>query len=164
MKQAILSAVALVQLAWLRFVENLRPVDGVALANIAEGAAATGNITKLTDAALTERYLVAKVGSGSDRVGVCGIADTPIGVITDEASAAGEEVNVFLLGAGVGTIYMVASAAIAQGALLENDASGRVKTLAGTAGAHHVVGRALSAASAAGDVIEVDPFYFIRAI
>ena len=41
---------------------------------------------------------------------VAGAADTPIGVITDEASAAGEEVNVFLLGAGVGTIYMVASA------------------------------------------------------
>ena len=59
---------------------------------------------------------------------------------------------------------MVASAAIVQGALLEPAASGRVQTLGAGAGTHHVVGRALDAAGAAGDVIEVDPFYFLRVI
>ena len=72
--------------------------------------------------------------------------------------------NVALLGARSGTLRMVASAAITQGALLEPAASGRVVTLGGGAGTHHVVGRALDAAAAAGDVIEVDPFYFLRVI
>src|SRR5688572_8369107 len=135
----------------------------VRLANIAEGTH-DGNITKAADAAITERFLLAKIGSASDRVAVCGAADIPIGVITDEAAAAGEHVNVALLGSSRGTVRMVASAAIAQGALLEPAASGRVQTLAGGAGTHHVVGRALDAATAAGDVIEVDPFYFLRVI
>jgi hypothetical protein len=59
---------------------------------------------------------------------------------------------------------MIASAAVAQGALLEPAASGRVQTLGAGAGTHHVVGRALDAATSAGDVIEVDPFYFLRVI
>ena len=105
-----------------------------------------------------------KVGSASDRVAICGAADTPIGVITDEASAAGEAICVSLLGASRGTVRMVASAAIVQGALLEPAASGRVQTLGAGPGTHHVVGRALDAAGAAGDVIEVDPFYFLRVI
>lgn len=163
MKKAILT-VALVQLAWLRLVENLRPADGVPLANIAEGAAATGNITKQVDAAVTERYLLAKLGSASNRVAVCGAADIPWGVMTDEAAAAGDDINVFLLGCAPGTTYMVASAAISQGALLEPAASGRVATLGIGAGTHHVVGRALTAASAAGDLIEVAPMYFLRVI
>lgn len=135
----------------------------VRLANIAEGTH-EGNITKAADAAVTERYLLAKVGSASDRVAVCGAADTPIGLITDEAAAVGDLVNVALLGASPSTLRMVAGAAIAQGALLEPAASGRVATLGAGVGTHHVVGRALDAAGAAGDVIEVDPFYFLRVI
>ena len=135
----------------------------VLLANIAEGTH-DGNITKAVDAAITERFLLAKIGSASDRVAVCGAADVPIGVITDEAAAAGEIVNLALFGSARSTLRMVASAAIAQGALVEPAASGRVATLGGGAGTHHVVGRALDAASAAGDVIEVDPYYFLRVI
>jgi hypothetical protein len=137
--------------------------DTVYLANIAEGTH-EGGITKLSDAAITERWVLGKVGSASDRVAICGAADIPIGVITDEASAAGEAVCVSPLGASRGTVRMVASVAVVQGALLEPAASGRVQTLGAGAGTHHVVGRALDAASAAGDVIEVDPFYFLRVI
>ena len=137
--------------------------DTVFLANIAEGTH-EGGITKLTDAAITDRWLLGKIGSASDRIAVCGAAETPIGVITDEASAASEAVCVSLLGASRGTVRMVASAAIAQGALLEPAANGRVQTLGADPGTHHVVGRALDAAGAAGDVIEVDPFYFLRVI
>lgn len=135
----------------------------VLLANIAEGVH-DGNITKAVDAAVTERFLLAKVGSASDRVAVAGAADTPIGVITDEAAAVGDYVNVALLGSARSTLRMVASAAIAQGALLEPAASGRVATLGVSVGTHHVVGRALDAAANAGDVIEVDPHYFLRVI
>ncbi len=135
----------------------------VRLANIAEGTH-DGNITKAADAAITERWLLGKIGSATDRVAVCGASDTPIGVITDEASAIGDLVNVSLLGSSRGTVRMVASAAIAQGALVEPAAGGRVATLGAGAGTHHVVGRALDAATSAGDIIEVDPFYFLRVI
>jgi hypothetical protein len=136
----------------------------VGLANIGEGRHTTGNITKLTDAAITERYRLAKVGSDANHVAVAGAADLPIGVITDEAAAAEAEVNVFLLGGGQGTILMVASGSISQYDYLEPAANGRVQTKGGGAGTHYVVGRALNAASSAGDLVEVDPLNFIQVI
>jgi hypothetical protein len=135
----------------------------VKLANIAEGTH-DGNITKETDAVLAERYVLAKIGSTAARVAVCGAADIPIGVITDEAAAIGDLVNVALFGSARSTLRMVASAAIAQGALVEPAANGRVATKGVGAGTHWVVGRALDAAAAAGDVIEVDPMAFMQII
>jgi hypothetical protein len=175
MRRALRALVAAARVRWLQtqsktqiHVHNLRQSCGgkpktVFLANIAEGTHC-GNITKAVDAAVTERFLLAKIGSASDRVAVCGAADTPIGVITDEAAAVADLVNVALLGSAGSTVRMVASGAITQGALVEPAASGRIQTLGGGVGVHHVVGRALDAASNAGDVIEVDPFYFIREI
>jgi hypothetical protein len=169
-KLALRALVAAARVRWLRahgLVHNTRLAltrnGRVRLANIAEGTH-DGNITKAVDAVITERFLLCKVGSASDRVAVAGAADTPIGVITDEAAAIGDIVNVALLGSARSTLRMVASAAIAQGALVEPAASGRVQTLGVGAGTHHVVGRALDAAAAAGDVIEVDPHYFLRVI
>jgi hypothetical protein len=135
----------------------------VYLANIAEGTH-DGNITKQTDAVITERFLLAKIGSTAARVDICGAADTPIGVINDEAAAIGDNINVKLLGSSRTTLRMVASAAIAQGALIEPAASGRVQTKGVGAGTHWVVGRALDAAANAGDVIEVDPMAFMQII
>jgi hypothetical protein len=170
MKRALSTIVAAARVRWLQRqvrLHNLRERSGksdtVLLANIAEGTH-DGNITKAADAAITERFLLGKVGSASDRVAVAGASDTPIGVITDEAAAAGDLVNVALLGARPSTLRMVASGAIAQGALVEPAASGRIQTLGVGAGTHHVVGRALDAATNAGDVIEVDPLYFLRVI
>ncbi len=170
MKRALSQLVAAARVLWLQKqvrLHNLRDERGdsktVLLANVAEGTHC-GNITKAADAAITERFLLAKIGSASDRIAAAGAADTPIGVITDEAAAAGDLVNVALLGGQSATVRMVASAAIAQGALLEPAASGRVQTLGAGVGTHHVVGRALDAAANAGDVIEVDPFYFLRVI
>lgn len=167
---ALCALVTTARVRWLRNqirLHNIRQQQGktdtVLLANIAEGTH-DGNITKAVDAAITERFLLGKIGSAADRVAVAGAADTPIGVITDEAAAVGDLVNVALLGARPSTVRMVASGAIAQGALVEPAANGRVQTLGGGAGTHHVVGRALDAAANAGDVIEVDPCYFLRVI
>lgn len=131
-------------------------------ANISEGTHPTGNITRTSDAVIAERYRLAKVGAAAGAVDVCGAADTPIGVITDEVGTIGDNVNVKLLGTGHGTVRMVASGAISEGALVEPAANGRVQTLGAGAGVHHIVGRALQAAANAADVIEVDHFYFIR--
>ncbi len=170
-KYQFASIVAAARLRWIQAQLKLgnkfrsrRTPERVLLANIAEGVHEGGQITKGADAAITERFLVAKIGSASDRVAVCGAGDTPLGVITDEAAAAGDLVNVALLGCTSRTVRMVASGAISQGALLEPAASGRVQTLGGGAGTHHVIGRALDAAANAGDVIEVDPMYFLRVI
>ena len=170
MTRAFSRIVAAARLRWLRAqnrLHNIRVQRGTArtvrLANVAEGTH-EGNITREADAAITERHLLGKIGSASDRVALCGASDIPIGVITDEAEDTGDLVNVALLGSARSTLLMVASAAITQGALLEPAASGRVQTLGGGAGTHHVVGRALNAAAAAGDLVEVDPFYFLRVI
>lgn len=170
MRQAFGSLVAAARVRWLQQQGRWRnrrarrgEGESVFLANIAEGTH-EGHITKGADAVITERFLLAKIGTASDRVNVCAAADTPIGVITDEAAAIGDLVSVALLGARGSTVRMVASAAIVQGALLEPAANGRVQTLSGSVGTHHVVGRALDVASNAGDVIEVDPFYFLRVV
>jgi hypothetical protein len=175
MRRALSALVAAARVRWLqsqgkwraaRLNRPLRPGEAgerVLLANIAEGTH-EGGITKAADAAISERFLLAKIGSATDRVAVCGALDAPMGVIGDEAAAAGDLVSVSLLGSSRGTVRMVASAAIAQGALLEPAANGRVQTLGSGAGTHHVVGRALDAGTAAGDVIEVDAFYFLRVI
>ncbi|MGV3771996.1 MAG: DUF2190 family protein [Verrucomicrobiales bacterium] len=165
MKHAVAVLISLARVRWVQWAEKVRAHkrDRVCLANIAEGTH-EANITKAVDAIITERHLLGKVGTAADRIAVCGAADTPIGVITDEAAAIGDLVNVALLGCSPRTVRMVASAAIAQGALLEPAANGRVATLGAGAGTHHVVGRALDAASASGDVIEVAPYYFLRVI
>src|SRR5688572_3677217 len=136
----------------------------VILANIAEGQhLASQGITYEADGAITERNLLVKRGSAANRIAICGAADTPIGVCSDEAAAAADLVNVRTFHSDV-TIPVVASAAIAQDALLEPAANGRVATLGVGAGTHHVVGRALNAAGAAGDLIEMAPSYFLRVI
>jgi hypothetical protein len=170
MRSALSALVAAARVRWLqskgqrqRARKSQANNETVFLANIAEGTH-EGGITKAADAVITERFLLGKIGSAADRVAVCGAADSPIGVITDEAAAIADLVSVSLLGSNRGTVRMVASGAIAQGALLEPAANGRVQILGATPGTHHVVGRALDAAGAAADVIEVDPCYFLRVI
>src|SRR5689334_6678890 len=136
----------------------------VVLANIAEGQhLASQGITLEADVAITERNLLMKRGGAANRVAICGAADTPIGVCSDEAAAAGDIVNMRTFHSDL-TIPVVASGAIAQDALLEPAANGRVQTLGGGVGTHHVVGRAMNAAANAGDIIEMAPSYFLRVI
>src|ERR1043165_2609897 len=89
MRRALAPPVAAARVRWLQTQgkwHNTRARFGrpktVRLANIAEGTH-DGNITKAVDAAITERFLLAKIGSAADRVAVAGAADIPIGVITD---------------------------------------------------------------------------------
>lgn len=130
---------------------------GLVLANIAEGRHSTGNVTRLTDAALTTRYLVVKKGTDDSHVAVANAqADVPIGVVTDEATAAEANVNVFLCGPGEGTVFMVAAGTIAVGDWLFVGAAGggKVSPVLAVAGTYFPIGRALTA-GAANDLIEV---------
>lgn len=124
-------------------------------ANIADGTHERA-ITRLTDAAITTRFLLGKIGSDANHVAACGVADIPLGVITDEANAAEDPVAVALFGATNETRKAVASAAIAAGDFIVSAASGKVRTLPGAAGTYYIIGMALVAATADGDVIEFD--------
>lgn len=121
--------------------------------NIAEGTHDAA-VTRKTDAAITTRYLLYKVGSDAAHIAVGGASDIPIGTIEDEKSAAELTVAVNLLGKG-GTKIMVASEAIDAGERVFAAGSGKVQDLPGSTGTYYQVGIALTAASADGDKIEV---------
>lgn len=156
--QFLIVAIALAALAGLGAIAlALRSRPRFEFSNIAEGERPTGNISKKSDAAFSSRFLVVKIGTDADHVNLAGTADVPIGVATDEATAAEDDVNVRLFGASPGTFRLQASAAIAVGDWVVSAASGQVRTLPVTAGTYYILGRALQAASAAGDLIEVAP-------
>lgn len=114
--------------------------------------------TMLSSAAVATRYLLGKFGADYRHVAaVAAASDEPIGVITDEAAAAEEEMFVELLGLTNRTVPMVAGVAITLGADLYALASGKVGLKPTAAGTYWRVGKALQPADADGDVIEVQP-------
>lgn len=157
MKKKLQLTIAMIVAAICAGWHRLTTPDAIALANIAEGTHGNGVITRKTDAAITTRYLIGKIGSDAAHVAVAGAADVPLGIIEDEASAAEELVPVKLFGSGQGTSLVVASAAIAAGDFVVAAASGKVRTLPGTTGTYYILGRALHAAAADGDLLEIDP-------
>jgi hypothetical protein len=123
----------------------------VRLANgLASGVRPDGKLAKLTDAAITTRYLLYKSGSDVDHVAVAGATDQVIGTVDDLAAAAEELVTVHPLGKGDRTKRMVANGAITAFTKVWQAASGKV----GATGTR-CVGLTLEAASADLDVIEV---------
>lgn len=128
----------------------------VPLANIAEGTH-EDSVTKLTDAAIATRYLLVKHGSDVSHVAACGANDKPLGICDDEAGAAEDPVNVQFLGVSKRTRLVVASEIIALDADVFTAANGKVQDEPAVAGTYYRVGRALQAAGADGDVIEIVP-------
>lgn len=135
-----------------------------ALANLNEGEHEAGLITRRADAAISTRFLLVKVGTDANHVAIAGTADIPLGIAQDEAAAAEDRIAVQLLGSAGSTKRVVASAAIAVDAMLVAAANGKVRTLPVAAGTYYIVGRALEAAGADGDVIEMDPCFPIQRV
>jgi len=97
--------------------------------------------------------LYARVKLDSDgKITNAGLADKEIGTAQQEAFAAGDIISVKLR-SGSGTHKMIASEALAAGAVVYTEASGKVQDTAQATS--FIVGTALEAASADGDVIEV---------
>lgn len=117
-----------------------------------------GGRTFYSSAALATRYLLGKVGADKDHIAVvAATADEPIGVMTDEASAAEEPVGVEPLGNSLRTLPVVASAAIALDVDLYQTATGKVSIKPTVAGTYWKVGKSVEASTADGDVIEMIP-------
>jgi len=126
----------------------------VQFANIAEGTHDTGNLPKLADAALATRYLIVKHGTDADHVAIATAAsDALLGVCTDEASAAEDPVNVFVIGAGKGTQLVTLGGVVALDGLITADSAG--KGVAASSG-NKIIGKALKA-GVSGDRIPFAP-------
>lgn len=133
-------------------------VVNFANANNAPNAArhATGRRTYLADGAIG-RYKVVIIGSDEQHVAIGASAtETPIGIAEDAADAAEDAISVALIPGCVGTTFGVAAAAIADGALVQSNGDGKVKTAVGTG---YVIGRALNNAQGDGDLVEIAILY-----
>lgn len=133
------------------------------LANVAEGFQPAAK-TYLADAAIATRHLLAKIGSDASHVALAGVGDIPLGFVTDEAAAAEDPVNVRLLGLHQEGAIGIASAAIAAGDLLVPAANGKLRTLPAAAGTYYITGRALKAAAADGDQVELVPCFPVQRV
>jgi hypothetical protein len=98
-------------------------------------------------------FRIVKPGTADDRITLATASlDALIGTSTDIGAAIGERCDCQL----AEVAYVEAGAAIARGALITSDATGRGITAAPAAGVNaSTIGRALETATAAGDVIRV---------
>lgn len=107
----------------------------------------------LAGAAITAYTLVKQSTADDVVVAAAAATDLVIGATQDVAPAAGERVDIAI----IGITYITAGAAITRGSRLTSDASGRVVTAAAAAGSNIMtIGVAMESASAAGDVIRVN--------
>jgi len=123
-------------------------------ANVAQGTHA-GYVTVTAASAFTSKYLLAKADATAGEVDPCGANDCPVGVATDDADV-GDPLALKILGVNPQSALVTASAAIAAGAYLYAAANGCVQGEPTTAGTYYLIGRALTAATAAGDQLEAE--------
>lgn len=126
-------------------------------ANVAEGTHA-GALTRRLAEAVSTRYLLAKAGASAGEIALCGAGDSPLGLMTDTGQA-GDAVAMALLGNTARTLLMVAATPIAPGDPVFTAAAGRIQTTPTTPAIVYQVGRALTEATAAGQLVEVEPSY-----
>lgn len=138
----------------------------VAAANTYDAAVATNGETlrRTADAALTTRHLLVKKGAGALTVAINGAADLPLGVVDNITTAADEAVTVARLASGEKTRKVVASGIIAVNAFVYTDADGKVQAEPAVAGSYYLVGRALTAAAADTNVIEIEPIAPVKIV
>ena len=130
-------------------------------ANIGEGTHIKA-ISRLPDAAIGTRFLIAKAGSDAFHANICDATSIPLGIWLDETGSTTDLTiprAIALLGASDETRRVAINSTVTAGDLLVSDASGYARTLpaAGAVPAtYYGIGRALQS-GVAGDVIEFDP-------
>jgi len=113
-------------------------------------------LTKLADAVHDAHNLIVKIGSDANHIAVAGKADKPLGICIDAPDVAEYPASVDLF-TGPDTNIAVAGAAVAVDDELYLAAGGKVANAAtsGAGDAYHV-GRALTAAAADDDELEME--------
>lgn len=127
------------------------------------GIHTTGVVPLAAEETITTRYLLVKKGTAANGF-VTGTASVmPWGICQDEPTS-GNKAAIAMLGAITGTTRMRANGVIAAGAEVYTAAGGKVSTLSATAATYYKVGRAVTAAAADGDLIEVVPCYPVAVV
>lgn len=111
------------------------------------------SVRRTNDAAITARHLLWKKGATDGGVALNGATDCPLGTIDNTETGTGKGETILLLGRGP-TKKMVASEAISAGEQVYTAANGQVQDTP-TGASVYLVGTALTAALAAGDLLEV---------
>lgn len=127
----------------IKKLDQLRMTPGL---NVSAVGAFGDTGSYLSDAAITTRNRLVKVGSDSRHVAVCGATDFPLGTCEDSPSAAEQAVAVLYAGVP-GTRWGVASGAVTAGTRLTPAASGALRVLPASAGTYWVCGYAPAAAA-----------------
>ncbi len=123
--------------------------------NIGEGTHG-GTVPRSAEVAFGTRYLLCKKGTADNQVDICGAADVPIGIVTDEPKL-GDDTNVQLFGSSPMTKIMVASEAMVVGAKVYTQANGKAQNEPAVVGTYYRVGEVESSPAAAdGDRIVVE--------
>jgi len=121
-----------------------------------QGTHSEGNITFTTSHNIAERYLFGTLENGKLRAAGSGKEAQALGVITD-AAAAGDAINIQVLGSNAGTMKALAGSKILAGEFITADANSRACSLeTQEAGNYNVYGIALSNAEA-GQCVEFTP-------
>lgn len=120
-----------------------------------------GCLSLKAEEVIATRHLLVSRGSGANGVLMTDAGDLPLGVMDDEADSGdvtdGTPKNVQLLGAVRGTVLMVAAGVIPDDTDVYAVGAGKVDILADAAEGDYLVGRSVTAASAANQLIEVVP-------
>jgi Uncharacterized conserved protein (DUF2190) len=116
------------------------------------GTHATGVVPMAAEVTITTRHLLVQKGTAADGIIVNVAATRPWGVCLDEPTS-GNAAAVSILGVTPGTLKMRASKAIAAGVKVFTTAAGKVTDTHATG--CFFVGRAVTAAAADGDLLEV---------
>lgn len=116
------------------------------------GTHANGVIPLVAEVTMTTRYLLVQKGTAADGIIVNVATTRPWGVCLDEPTS-GNKAAVALLGCAEGTLKVRANAAITVGQMVYTAAGGKVSPTYGAT--LFLVGRAVTAAAADGDLIEI---------
>lgn len=116
------------------------------------GTHANGILPFTAETTLTNRYFLVQKGATADGIILNVAATRPWGVCLDEPTS-GNKAAVALLGCAEGTLKMRANAAVTVGQMLYTAAGGKVSPTYGAT--LFMVGRAVTAAAADGDLVEV---------
>ena len=165
MKHAINKLKALIGIIALGLHDLLTPPKLIGFANTYDEAVEVhaGPRSYKTDDTVSARHLLFKEGSDANHIALCGAAYFPLGTVDNKTLVAEDPCTLLPLGYGV-TRKMVASEAMTVGDDVYTAANGKVQDEPGSAGTYYKVGRALTAAGADGDVIEVETCYPIPVV
>lgn len=130
---------------------------------IADGIHEPGRVTYTAAAAITSKFLFGRQTTTLGEIALSGSSNTStgaraVGVITDEAEAAGDPVSVSLIGATGSTLRAVAGGNIAVGDLVTANASSQAVSFASqpASATYFVYGIAITAATS-GTLVEFIP-------